>query len=147
MNTAPIAMPAENAAPLDVLLVDAALSPVRRFVPDMSTAKWAVSLARKPGLTARRLSGLGAEAGRVLTGTSTVAPDRGDRRFTDVAWTENPLLKRLVQLYLAGGQTVEQLVIDADLDQRDRKRVQFLLENLIQATAPSNVPLVNPASA
>ncbi len=147
MNTAPTAMLAENAAPLDVLLVDAALGPVRRFVPDMSTAKWAVSLARKPGLTARRLGGLGAEAGRVLTGTSTVAPDRGDRRFTDVAWTENPLLKRLVQLYLAGGQTVEQLVIDADLDPRDRKRVQFLLENLIQATAPSNVPLVNPASA
>jgi polyhydroxyalkanoate synthase len=147
MDTAPTAMLAENAAPLDVLLVDAALGPVRRFVPDMSTAKWAVSLARKPGLTARRLGGLGAEAGRVLTGTSTVAPDRGDRRFTDVAWTENPLLKRLVQLYLAGGQTVEQLVIDADLDPRDRKRVQFLLENLIQATAPSNVPLVNPASA
>ena len=38
-------------------------------------------------------------------------------------------------------------MIDADLDPRDRKRVQFFLENLIQATAPSNVPLVNPASA
>ena len=76
-----------------------------------------------------------------------MAPQRGDRRFTDVAWTENPLLKRLVQLYLAGGQTAEQLVIDADLEPRDRKRVQFFLENLIQATAPSNVPLVNPASA
>jgi polyhydroxyalkanoate synthase len=137
----------ESASPVDALLVDAAVGPVRRFVPDLSTAKWAVSLARQPGLTARRLGGLGAEAGRVLSGTSTVAPQRGDRRFTDVAWTENPLLKRLVQLYLASGQTVEQLVIDADLDPRDRKRVQFFLENLIQATAPSNVPLVNPASA
>ena len=58
---------AESAAPLDVLLVDAALGPVRRFVPDMSTAKWAVSLARKPGTTARRLGDLGAEAGRVLS--------------------------------------------------------------------------------
>ena len=38
-------------------------------------------------------------------------------------------------------------MIDADLEPRDRKRVQFFLENLIQATAPSNVPLVNPASA
>ena len=138
---------AESAAPLDALLVDAALGPVRRFVPEMSTAKWAISLARKPGTTARRLGGLGAEAGRILTGTSTVSPHRGDRRFTDVAWDQNPLLKRLVQLYLAGGQTVEQLVIDADLDPRDRKRVQFFLENLIQASAPSNVPLVNPASA
>ena len=136
-----------NAAPLDSLLVDAALGPVRRFVPDLSTAKWAISLARTPDVTARRLGELGAEAGRILTGTSALAPSRGDRRFTDVAWAENPLLKRLVQLYLAGSQTAEQLLDDADLDPRDRKRVQFLLENVIQATAPSNVPLVNPASA
>ena len=36
---------------------------------------------------------------------------------------------------------------DADLEPRDRKRVQFFLENLAEALAPSNVPLVNPASA
>ncbi len=137
----------ENASPHDALLVDAALGPVRRFVPDLSTAKWAVCLARTPDVTARRLGELGVEAGRILTGTSTVAPSRGDRRFTDVAWVENPLLKRLVQLYLAGSQTAEQLLVDSDLDPRDRKRVQFLLENVIEATAPSNVPLVNPASA
>jgi polyhydroxyalkanoate synthase subunit PhaC len=144
MNTTQLA---DNAAPLDVLLVDAALGPVRRFLPDMSTAKWAVSLARKPRSTARRLGDLGAEAGRILAGTSAVAPRRGDRRFTDVGWTDNPLLKRLVQLYLAGGQTVDQLIGDADLDPRDRKRVRFLLENIVEAVAPSNVPLVNPASA
>jgi polyhydroxyalkanoate synthase len=138
---------AESGPPLDALLVDAALGPLRRFAPDMSTAKWAISLARKPEVTARRLGGLGAEAGRILTGSSTVAPHRRDRRFTDVAWTDNPLLKRLVQLYLAGGHTAEQLVTDADLDPRDRHRVRFLLENVIEAAAPSNLPLVNPASA
>ena len=42
------AEPSENAAPLDALLVDAALGPVRRFVPDLSMAKWAISLARTP---------------------------------------------------------------------------------------------------
>jgi len=138
---------ADHAAPLDVLLVDAALGPLRRFRPDMSTAKWALSLARKPRTTARRLGGLGAEAGRILAGTSKVAPRRGDRRFSDIAWTDNPLLRRLVQLYLAGGHTVDQLIADADLDPRDRKRVRFLLENLVEAASPSNVPLVNPASA
>ena len=106
-----------------------------------------MSLARKPGTTERRLGELGAEVGRVLSGTSTVAPRRGDRRFADVAWSENPLLRRLVQLYLAAGQTIEQLVIDAHLEPRDRKRVQFFLENLAEALAPSNVPLVNPGSA
>ena len=38
-------------------------------------------------------------------------------------------------------------MVDADLEPRDRKRVQFFLENLVEALAPSNVPLVNPASA
>ena len=147
MHTATTAPPAESAAPLDSLLVDAALGPVRRFTPDMSTARWAVSLARQPGSTARRLGDLGAEIGRVLSGTSTLAPQRRDRRFTDTAWTENPLLRRLVQLYLAGSRTAERLVEEADLEPRDRKRVQFFLENLAEALAPSNVPLVNPSSA
>jgi polyhydroxyalkanoate synthase len=138
---------AGNAALPDVLLVDAALAPVRRLVPDASTVKWAVSLARTPNGTARRLGELGAEAARILTGGSTLAPSRRDRRFTDVAWSENPLLKRLVQLYLAGSHTAEQLLAEADLDPRDHQRVSFLLENVIQAAAPSNVPLLNPASA
>ncbi len=146
MSTNPATL-ADTAAPLDVLLVDAALGPVRRFLPDMSTARWAVSMARRPRLTARRLGGLAAEAGKVVLGTSEVTPKRGDRRFTDAGWTENPLLRRLVQLYLAGGRTVDQLVDEADLDPRDRKRVRFLVENVIEAMSPSNVPLVNPASA
>ncbi|HVK27765.1 MAG TPA: alpha/beta fold hydrolase [Nocardioides sp.] len=138
---------ADTAAPLDVLLVDAALGPVRRFLPDMSTARWAVSLARRPRLTARRLGGLAAESAKVVAGTSEITPRRGDRRFADTGWTENPLLRRLVQLYLAGGRTVDQLVDDAELDPRDRKRVRFMVENIVEAMAPSNVPLVNPASA
>lgn len=146
MSTNPATL-ADTAAPLDVLLVDAALGPIRRFLPDMSTARWAISLARRPRVTARRLGGLAAESAKVVVGTSEITPKRGDRRFTDTGWTENPLLRRLVQLYLAGGRTVDQLVDDADLDPRDRKRVRFMVENVVEAMAPSNVPLVNPASA
>ena len=74
-------------------------------------------------------------------------PQPRDRRFTDVGVDREPPPARLVQLYLAGGRTVEQLVADADLDWRDEQRVRFLVENLIEALSPSNVPLVNPASA
>lgn len=147
MSTSEQARLAGAAAPLDVLLADAALGPVRGFVPDVSTAKWALSLARKPRTTAGRLGGLGAEVFKILAGSSDLAPQRGDRRFKDNGWTNNPLLRRLVQLYLASGHTVEQLLADADLGDRDRKRVRFLLENLVEAASPSNVPLVNPASA
>jgi polyhydroxyalkanoate synthase len=138
---------ADRAAPLDALLVDAALGSIRRFAPDASTAKFAVALARHPGTTGRRLGGLVSEVARIGAGTSTIAPTRRDRRFADAAWTENPLLRRVVQTYLAAGQTAEQLVGDAALGWRDQRRVEFLVENLIDALAPSNLPLVNPASA
>jgi polyhydroxyalkanoate synthase len=138
---------ADQAAPLDALLIDAALGPVRRFAPDASTAKLLAGLARRPGTTARRLRSLAAESGRIVLGTSMLAPTRRDRRFVDEAWTANPVLRRLVQLYLAGGQTAEQLVGDAGLGWRDEQRMRFLTENLFEAIAPSNIPLVNPASA
>ena len=37
--------------------------------------------------------------------------------------------------------------MDAQLGRRDQERVRFLVENIQQALAPSNVPLLNPASA
>ncbi len=138
---------ADEAAPLDALLVDAALGPLRQLAPDPSTAMFAVALARRPLTTARRLGSLAAELARISVGTSALAPPKRDRRFTDPAWTENPLLRRIVQAYLAAGQTADQLVNDAALDWRDDKRVRFLAENLEDALSPSNVPLVNPASA
>jgi polyhydroxyalkanoate synthase len=138
---------ADQAAPLDALLVDAALGPVRRFAPDASTARFALHLARRPLTTGRRLAGLAAELARIGIGTSTVAPSKRDRRFADPAWTENPLLRRLVQAYQASGQTAEQLVGDAALSWRDEQRTRFLVENLVAALSPSNLPLVNPASA
>jgi len=145
--TTPAGQIAETASPLDLLLVDAALGPLRRFLPDSSTARWAGALARRPQTVGRRVVELGAEVRRILAGTSTVAPQRGDRRFTDEAWELNPLLKGLVQLYLAGGDTLEELVLDAELDPRDRRRVRFFLTNAMEALAPSNIPLVNPTSA
>ncbi len=149
MTTAtPAATPtADVAAPLDSLLVQAAHGPYRRFVPDASTAKFAGHLLRHPRRTGRRVADLAKELGRIGIGTSTTAPSKRDRRFTDPAWTANPLLRRLVQAYLAGGQTAQALVTDANLGWRDAQRVGFMMENVVQALAPSNVPLVNPSSA
>ncbi len=138
---------ADQAAPLDALLADAALGTFRRFASDASTAKLAASLAARPLTTGRRLGSFAAEFARIGAGTSVLAPHRRDRRFADPAWTGNPLLRRIVQAYLAAGQTAEQLVSDAALDWRDDKRVRFAAENLIEALSPSNLPLVNPASA
>jgi len=135
------------AVPLDHLLVEAALGPLRRFAPDLSTARLLGSLASRPVSTGRRVGALAADLAAIVAGKSTVAPDRRDRRFADEAWAKNPLLRRLVQSYLASGATAAQLASDAGLGWRDAQRVEFLLDNLTEALSPSNLPLVNPASA
>jgi polyhydroxyalkanoate synthase len=153
MTKSPSATPdevavADNlAAPLDALLVDAALGPMRRFLPDVSTAKLAGRLARRPGRTGGRVGTLVAELGRIGLGSSKLAPSPRDRRFADAAWLENPLLRRVMQGYLATAGTVNDLVADADLSWRDDQRVRFLVENMLEAFAPSNVPMLNPSSA
>jgi polyhydroxyalkanoate synthase subunit PhaC len=135
------------AAPLDALLIDAAFGPLRRLAPDVSTAKLAGRLTTRPGITAARLRALAAEVARVGRGTSELSPSPGDRRFTDPAWTQNPLRHRILQTYLAVGRTVDDLIADAGLGWRDDQRVRFLADNILAALSPSNVPLLNPASA
>jgi polyhydroxyalkanoate synthase subunit PhaC len=135
------------AAPLDALLIDAAFGPIRQLTPDVSVAKFARALAANPGATSQRLRTLAAELARVGAGASDLEPERRDRRFADPEWKQNPLLRRIVQAYVAAGHTVDELIDDADLGWRDNQRVRFLAENLLAAAAPSNVPLLNPASA
>ena len=78
------------AAPLDLLLTTRALGPTRRFFPGASGLRFTRALASQPRLLAACVGGLAAELGRVVAGTSQVAPSRRDRRFTDPAWTQNP---------------------------------------------------------
>ena len=78
-------------------------------------------------------------------GRSTLAPAPGDRRFTDPAWTHNPLLRRLVQAYLAAAGTAEGLVADADLDWRDGERMRLRWSTTwSRRSRPSNLPAAQP---
>jgi polyhydroxyalkanoate synthase subunit PhaC len=136
-----------TAAPLDLLLTDAATGMLRRVNPGGSGLRLAAALAGRPRLVAGRGRQLLGELGRVAVGRSQVAPARRDRRFADPGWTGNPLLHRAMQAYLAAAQTAEGVVAEAGLDEKDSERIGFVLTNLIDALAPSNNPLLNPAAA
>jgi hypothetical protein len=82
--------PAAGNAGLDVMLTDATVSGVARWLPGRSLAKTAARLALRPDKVARRGLGLGAEVAKIAMGRSEVAPHKGDRRFKDPAWTGNP---------------------------------------------------------
>jgi polyhydroxyalkanoate synthase subunit PhaC len=139
---------AENAAtaPLDLLLTDAATGMLRRLNPGGAGLRLAAALAGHPRLVAGRGRHLAGELARIAVGRSQVQPSRRDRRFTDPAWAGNALLRRTMQAYLAAAESVQGVVADAGLDQADAERVGFVVTNLIDALAPSNNPLLNPAA-
>jgi polyhydroxyalkanoate synthase len=134
-------------APLDLLLTDAAVGILRRANPGGSGLRLAAALASRPRLVAGRGAGLLGELARIAVGSSEVQPARRDRRFADPGWAGNPLLRRAMQAYLAAAQTAEGVVAESGLDEADSERVGFVLTNLIDALAPSNNPLLNPAAA
>ncbi|MCW2813343.1 MAG: phbC 2 [Nocardioides sp.] len=131
-------------APLDLLLADAATSPLRRFLPGMSGVRFAGSLARHPGVVAGHTATLARELGKVAVGRSELAPHPKDRRFADEGWAENPFLRRTLQGYLAAGTAARGVVEDAGLGWGDGQRIGFIVDNLVEAVAPSNNPLLNP---
>jgi polyhydroxyalkanoate synthase subunit PhaC len=135
---------AEDAAYLDLLLSDAALGVLRRFLPGGAVTRLGLRLARQPRTVARRTATLADDLGAIAAGRSALAPDRRDRRFADPAWAQNPFLHRIMQAYLAGGSFTMSLLADASLEDRDAERARFLLGNAIDALAPSNNPLLNP---
>ena len=147
-NTDSARSAAEDAAavPLDLLLADAATGMLRRVNLGGSGLRLAASLATKPRLLTTRGRRLAGEMARIALGRSQVQPSRRDRRFADPGWSDNPLLRRTMQAYLAGAESVAGVVAEAELDEADAERVGFVLTNLIDALAPSNNPVLNPAA-
>jgi polyhydroxyalkanoate synthase len=134
----------ELAAPLDLLLTSALGGTAERLRPNASWSRLGLNLARRPRTVTSRVGRLGLELVSIARGSSDVAAAKSDKRFADEAWLRNPMLKRLMQAYLAASETVNELYSDADLDWRDGERMRFVLDVLTEGLAPSNSPLISP---
>jgi polyhydroxyalkanoate synthase len=131
-------------AGLDVMLSEAAVGGAPRFLAPGAGVKVGVGLARHPGRVAWRGARLASELGRVAGGRSEIAASRGDRRFSDPAWAGSWLFRRLLQGYLAVGETVDGLICDSGVDWRAQRRARLAAGNVIDALAPTNFPWSNP---
>jgi poly[(R)-3-hydroxyalkanoate] polymerase subunit PhaC len=84
-----------------------------------------------------------------MHGTATeplVEPEGGDRRFKDDAWSEDLLFDHVKQSYLLSARWLRALVRDVPgLDPKDQEKVDFYTRQFINAVAPSNFILTNPA--
>lgn len=137
----------EVGVPLDLLLSRATEGSWRNLVPaPRSTLRLAGALLRRPRTVAAEGKALASELTKVAAGRSELAPHPKDARYAHPAWTENPLLRRAVQTHLAVSGAAEKLVADAGLDEQSEHRVTLTVGNLLDATAPSNNLLLNPAA-
>lgn len=137
---------AEASAPIDMLLTNAARGQWRRLIPGASIVKLSAAIADNPSIIADEAVSLVRELARVGTGKSEITPDKRDRRFSDPAWLSNPWLRAILQGYLAIDKAARSVVGELELDWRDRERIEFAIENILDAIAPSNVPGINPLS-
>ena len=83
-------------------------------------------------------------AGIALGRSTRVVPAK-DPRFSDPAWRDNPLYRRVGQAYLAFCDAVDALAGDDD-DWKKRERTKFLSSILTSSLAPTNTLLGNPAA-
>jgi polyhydroxyalkanoate synthase len=106
-----------------------------------------VELAEPRALAAESLRVV-AELALVALGESDVAPSPQDRRFSDPTWSENPFYRRWAQSYLVWAGAVERLAGTPRLeaDWRRESRVRAAATKLVDAAAPTNLLVGNPAA-
>ena len=90
--------------------------------------------------TARRMAGEHVEP--------AVAPEPGDRRFKDDAWSDNPLYDHIKQSYLLASQFMLSTVRETEgLDSHTAQKVDFYTRQFVDALAPTNFATTNPEVA
>src|SRR6266699_2878028 len=108
-----------------------------------------MAAALRQGTTvAQEASRLGVELTRIAWGLSDVAPAKGDRRFTDPAWTSNPAFRIIQQTYLASAQALDRIVsqLGEDASGARAEQARFAVNILASAAAPTNFLVTNPAA-
>jgi polyhydroxyalkanoate synthase subunit PhaC len=109
-------------------------------------ARLAGHLATDPALALATALRVGGDRIDVALGRSSVAPAKGDRRFSHPAWAHNPVYRRLMQAYLVDAAGVLRLVDEVELDVKSRERARFALSLLVEALAPTNTLPGNPSA-
>jgi polyhydroxyalkanoate synthase len=89
--------------------------------------------------TTRRMAGEAAEP--------VVAPAKGDKRFADPEWRDNPIFDVIKQSYLLTSNWMNDLVASVEgVDPVEKRRVEFFTKMLTDAFAPSNFLASNPVA-
>ena len=101
---------------------------------------------REPLTLVQDTPGAARELLRIAIGKSQVGPEKGDKRFADPAWRDNPLYHRAMQTYLYYGSRVDPFIDSLGIEGLNRERARFALALVREAMAPTNSFITNPAA-
>src|SRR5262245_28948416 len=104
------------------------------------------AVTNEPTIAANQWLSFIGELGKIATGQSERGPQAGDRRFADLTWKSSNLHRGLLQAYLAWGNAVDQLVEQSSLNELDKTRARLFTTIIVDALAPTNALLTNPAA-
>jgi polyhydroxyalkanoate synthase subunit PhaC len=104
------------------------------------------AVVNEPKVAAEQWLSFIGELGSIVAGKSERAPRAGDRRFSDATWKESALHSGMLKAYLAWGDAVSRFVDKTSLSDLDKARAHLVTEILIDAVAPTNSILTNPAA-
>jgi polyhydroxyalkanoate synthase subunit PhaC len=103
----------------------------------------------QPGPVTRGVGRLARNLVAIGRGSDGRLPSPKDKRFTDPAWSENPVYRRLAQGYLALVEELEKLVEEYEqtaADWHDVERARFAMAVLTSTVSPTNTLPGNPAA-
>jgi polyhydroxyalkanoate synthase len=103
--------------------------------------------ARQPIPLMQASLGLMGELFRIGVGQSALSLEPSDKRFGDPAWRQSWFHKRLLESYLAWARALQSYAHDSSSDPRESQRAGFLMSQIIDAMAPTNALLLNPAGS
>lgn len=111
--------------------------------------EFALNVVTKPDRIATRVARFLGEIANIAGGVSDIEPESSDKRFTDPAWTENPVYRGIMQSYLAWRSGMHDLVgagDEANGNWKSAAQQRFAVSLLTEALAPTNTLLGNPAA-
>jgi polyhydroxyalkanoate synthase subunit PhaC len=136
-------MSAKN--PFDPLGVGAMSMEVWRAMMTTPGKLLEAQLELAKSLTDVAARGASAAADGAPASAPVAAPEPGDKRFSNPAWTTNPYFDALKQGYLLASKAVLDSVDRADgVDETTKRRVKFFAKQFVDAMSPTNVPWFNP---
>ena len=129
----------------------ARLDPISLFPAVLRTSMAAASRPdRMAGVAAQAaadmLRATAAASVRAVGGTSAYQPKHAnDKRFADPAWSGNAAYWLVREIYHGWAQSLLAIVRDADTSREVRQKAEFAVQLMIDALAPTNFVLGNPA--